>query len=187
MPPTLARLLSAAFGVLLLVTVTAATPHPAVASCVGPVALVDSLQAADVVIVGTVVATANQDRMATVSLEEVWKGPALPALLTVDGGPGGGAIASSVDRSFERGIRYLFVLSGGDQGIFHDNACSATTPWEDAFAALRPADAPTQAVEKTENPNAFDISGVVGPALVAVIVALALLGTGLLARGRQQG
>jgi hypothetical protein len=166
--------------------IAAALPGTAAASCVVPQPLAESVRAADVVIVGTVGATENQGRWATINVEEIWKGPDLPPTAVVRAGPAGDTF-SSVDRTFDAGVRYLFLLGRDAQGGLTDNACSLTTPWEVGLAALRPADfrAPTAIDDPDDAADAGDAAALVVPAIVALLVAAALLGIGLLARGRQ--
>jgi hypothetical protein len=160
----------------------AALPGTATASCVILPSLAESIRAAEVVIVGTVTATENRDRWASIAVEEIWKGPDLPPNVIVRGGPAGDT-ASSVDRTFDAGVRYLFLVSLDGQGGLADNACSQTTPWDDGLAASRPADARApSAIDDTA--GAGDPADLIVPALVALLVAAVLLGIGLLARGR---
>jgi hypothetical protein len=112
-------------------------PRPVSASCAGIVSLEEALLMAETVFVGSVVQVENQGRWATVRVEERWKGARdLPETVQVRGGPEPGT-ATSVDRLFAPG-RYLFLVTRGP-GYLEDNACSATTPWTDDLAGLRPA------------------------------------------------
>jgi hypothetical protein len=181
--------LSRAFVVVatagLVVGAALLAPGPLNASCAlppganGPV-----LDDAEIVIVGTVRATAEAGRWATVVVHEVWRGPDLPAELLVKGGEGGN-MWTSVDRTYEVGVRYLFAVTGGENGALRDNACSATTEWSEDLGALRPADARIPAGETSEDIAGFDLGGVVPVVLVVAIVATVLLGAGLVARGRE--
>ncbi|MDP9334058.1 MAG: hypothetical protein M3Q30_12235 [Actinomycetota bacterium] len=99
---------------------------------------------ADLVVVGVVTRVTNRDRWATVAVEEVWKGTWSERRVNVRAGPAdppGGTTeaASSVDRSYVLGTRYLmfasdpkahgWVASWGADGRFEDNNCSATQPY----------------------------------------------------------
>ena len=100
------RLVAAA----LLTLAGLAAPAGASASCAIPPGGADDLwKSADAVFVGTVTAIANNARWATVRVEEVWQGPDQPAEVVVRGGPEGNT-ATSVDRSYTVGIRYLFAV-----------------------------------------------------------------------------
>jgi hypothetical protein len=161
----------------------AALPGTAVASCIMPPPLAESIRLAEVVIVGTVGATENRARWATINVEEIWKGPDLPPTVIVRAGPAGDTF-SSIDRTFDAGVRYLFLLGRDEQGGFTDNACSQTTPWEVGLAALRPADfRPPTVIDGTA--DAGDPAELLVPAIVALLVAAVLLAIGLLARGRR--
>lgn len=161
-----------------------AAPGRAVASCAVLPGAGAVLDLADVVLVGTVTTVVNQARWATVRVEEVWKGPDQPLDVIVQGGPGGNA-ATSVDRTYVVGTRYLFALSVSD-GNLVDNACTATTP-ADAIdlAGLRPADArsPIGAAGPEHDPGP-DLGGVIGPVAVAALVAGLLIVVVAFARRR---
>lgn len=158
-------------------------PAAASASCAMPIPIEEAIRSAEVVITGTVTATENDGRWASVEVHEIWKGPDLPAMVVVRGGPGPG-VASSVDRSFTAGARYLFVVSLDGQGGLSDNVCSATTEMGAGDNALRPADFRPPTPAETSDAG-VDLGGLVAPVGVAVLVAAALLAMGLLARGRQ--
>lgn len=141
---------------------------------------------ADIVFVGTVSATAENNSWATVSIEEVWKGPDLPAVFQVRGGEGGN-VATSVDREFKAGTRYLFVPYEMQDGFASDNSCSATQEWDAALVGLRPADARGPIGGTPPAPAPFDLAGALAPIGVAALVAGVLLAVGLLSRSRQPG
>lgn len=116
---------------------------PASASCMFDDRPVEAkVQEATFVAVGTVVATRHGGTTAEVQLDEVWKGDASLRRIVVQGGSGQDGMATSVDRSFVEGTRYL-LFPQPDGNIFLDNACSATQEWSDDLAAARPADATT--------------------------------------------
>lgn len=122
---------------LAAVAATLLSAAPAGASCAtaGPIA--QQLQAATVVFVGRVVTTTNKGRTANVRVEQVWKGAPVYDRVTVKGGPDGDGVASSVDRAFNAGGRYLFVPTR-EGGQFRDNACSATVEYSGALAPFAP-------------------------------------------------
>ena len=169
-----------------------AAPRAVQARCVEPTPIEEAVRTSDVVIVGTVTAVAEEGTRATVQVEEIWRAPATLAIepeVLVHGGPGG---RTSVDRTFEAGTRYLFTITLGEDGRLTDSQCSSTMVWDAKLVPLRPAGAiqPQPGGDGTAQPTAgeaapFDPWSVIGPAGVAIAVALALLGAGLLARGRQ--
>ncbi len=126
-------------------------PITATASC----AIVtggDPIVSAPLVFVGTVISTGDGGRRARVRVESIWYGQHLPTYLEVSGSPVSGSAATSVDRTYQAGQRYLFVpevgtgpiqspLQGPLQGPLMDNACSATQPFTAALAAQAPASA----------------------------------------------
>ncbi len=178
---------AAAFLATLALIALIALPPAVEARCAEPAPIQDAIRTADVVIVGTVTALANEDTRATVSVAEVWRGPALPAEVVVQGGPGG---RTSVDRTFVLGTRYLFTLTLDEVGDLHDSLCSSTIEWDPQLEALRPPNAVQPAANDAAQPTVtevapFDPGSLAGPAAVALAVALALLVAGLLARGRQ--
>lgn len=100
---------------------------------------------APVVFVGTVASTTHGGRLAVVDVESVWNGPDLPPRLEVRGSPAiltpvpaGMGVATSVDRHFQAGGRYLFVPANR-QPPFEDNSCSLTRVYAPDVDALRPA------------------------------------------------
>ena len=158
-------------------------PATASASCAMPIPIEEAIRSAEVVITGTVTATDNQGRWASVEVHEIWRGPDLPSTVVIRGGPGPGS-GTSIDRTFTAGVRYLFVAGLDGQGGLTDNACSATTEMGAGDNALRPADFRTPTPAEA-SPAGADLGGLVAPVGVALLVAAALLAMGLLARGRQ--
>jgi hypothetical protein len=158
-----------------------ATPGTALADCMMPPPVEEVVESAEIVFVGTVNATTNRGTWANVTVEEVWRGPDQPSTIVVHGGPAGNA-ATSVDRGFEVGVKYLFFPYADAQVGLADNSCTSTQPWAEPMAALRPADArqPTGEVPAA----GFDVGGIVGPLAVAIVVGGLLFGVALLARGR---
>lgn len=108
---------------------------------------------APLVFVGTVLSTANHDRVARVRVEEVWKGPKLPNEVEVRGTAFTGEenAATSVDRSFRTGVRYLFVpCHTGDASSdevaaapLDDGLCTATQEYRAELEEFRPASVTT--------------------------------------------
>ncbi len=125
------------------------------ASCAGEPRLHDLLVSARLVFVGTVVFTSDNDRVARVKVDSIWKGPNLPAYVDVHGSPVSGPFAaSSVDRKYRAGERDLFVFFS-DRPPFQDSSCSATQPYTAELSALAPAGArppaPPSAGEQAQN------------------------------------
>ncbi len=140
----------AAVAIVISTVVTLAWPAPAGASCIPPLAVPDAIAQADLVVVGTVTATRSRDRIANVAVEEIWKGDVGPTV-EVFGGPDREDAATSVDRVYEVGTRYLiFAFEPGAHaalgtfgGQYEDTDCSTTQPWNESLAAFRPATATT--------------------------------------------
>jgi hypothetical protein len=155
-------LLAAIAGMLMSVVPTAA-------SCLPPVPIDEALRSSDSIFVGTVAGLANQGRTATFAVDEVWRGPDLPARAVVNGGPEGNTF-TSVDRTWEAGAKYLVFASVVDTRLT-DNACSNTQIWTDELAVHRPTDArpPSDATDEGSE------TGIGGP-LLALILTIALIG-----------
>lgn len=114
-------------------------PGAAQASCAVQLPLSESLAASSVVFTGTVVSVAGGDRIATVLVDEVWKGGALPEQVEVRGGPGDPQSITSVDRSFVKGDKYLFMPIN-EAPPFEDNACTATQEYSPGLENARSLD-----------------------------------------------
>ncbi len=160
-------------------------PGGASASCLALPPGQAAWASADAVFVGTVTSVANGARWATVHVEEVWIGPDQPAEVVVRGGPEGNT-ATSVDRSYTVGMRYVFGVTVVD-GQLHDSACSGTTQ-ADAIDldAMRPDDVRQPVGGTPESAGGgLDLAGIAGPAALIAVVAGLLLATVLLARRRE--
>jgi hypothetical protein len=139
------------------------------ASCVVSPPLGEAVRAGEVVFVGTVTRVDNGGRWATVRVEERWRSVApLPDVVEVRGGPEAGA-ATSVDRVYAPG-RFLFVVAPGP-GYLADNACTATRPWSNDLAVLRPTGVqPAPEVVADAPPSLLDQVDAIP--VVALVVAL---------------
>jgi hypothetical protein len=135
--------------------------------------LAGQIDAAPTVFVGTVIRTSNNDRVARVRVESVWKGPAVPTFVTVSGTPAQGSAATSVDRSFAVGQRYLLVPSTGSSP-FQDSSCSATQLYSTQLDALKPAtaQAPTPGSDGLD-PTGWWLPAWIFPALAGLLLAAA--------------
>lgn len=171
----------------ILAFVSLLAPTAASASCIPPVPGESPWASADAVFVGTVTSIANNARWATVHVEEVWIGPDQPVEVVVRGGPEGNT-ATSVDRTYLVGVRYVFGVTIVD-GVLQDSACSGTTQAEAIdLEAMRPADVrpPTGAgTDPTGQEGGFDLGGVVAPLLLVGAIGGLLAGTVVLARRRE--
>jgi hypothetical protein len=150
------------------------------ASCAGggpgSPSLGDRIAAAQTVFVGTVVYTSDQDRVARVKVESVWRGPALPAYVDVHGSPVSGPFTvSSIDRHYQSGTRYLFVPANANPP-FDDNSCSLTQPYTADLGAYAPSDAraPVPATFSDYIQNFVGQNAWVIPLLVVLLAAFAL-------------
>lgn len=132
------RLLVLILGCLIISVIAATAAH---ASCAGPQGpLKKRLTTYSTVFVGTVTDTAGGGRLATVKVEAVWRGE-VPPTATVAGGETGPGVASSVDRSYEEGNRYLFTPYDFRAGRYNDNICTDTQRWTRKIERLRPSGA----------------------------------------------
>ena len=135
---------SAVVGMVVVFLVLA--PEWAAASCAPPVGIPEAIRRADVVVVGTVTATHSRDRIATVSIDEVWKGN-IAETFEVHGGPTADNMMTTVERTYTAGRRYLIFAfeptahdSTGSFGArYEDNNCSNTQPWQASLARYRPS------------------------------------------------
>lgn len=165
--------------------------RPASASCVPPEPLAARVAEAPVVFVGTVLSTANDDRVAQVRVEEVWKGPKLPDQVEVRGTQFSAQenARSSVDRTFRIAVRYLFVpRDDGDSSsaavgtsVFDDHLCTATQEYRPDLDEFRPASVagPTGPGDGEEQAPAAGGEGRgVLPLAAAATAALALVAAG---------
>ncbi len=147
-----------------------ATPA-ALGACASPPTMAEAAAAGAVVFVGSVVYLENDNRWATVQVEERWQGAGQLGATVEVHGSGDPGVQTQIDRSYET-ARYLFVVQDGP-GYLVDNACSGTVAWSDALARLRPpgvAAAPGLAVS---TPLADIDPGIVLP-LIALLTALAI-------------
>jgi hypothetical protein len=130
------------------------------------------------VFVGTVTFTSDNDRVARVKVESIWRGPELPAYVDVHGSPVSGlSAASSVDRKYSAGTRYLFVLFSANQPL-QDNSCSATQVYTTEVAALAPGDArqPAPATAFDDVQNAISQYWLRALGLLAIVGAVVFIG-----------
>jgi len=152
------------------------------ASCAQPVALPTAIASAPAVFVGTVTGLDRGGRVATVDVDEVWKGDGVAAVVQVAGSPDLASAATSVDRTYGVGQRYLFVPAGGAGDHFEDNSCTLTQPYSAALTAVRPT---------TAHRPLVDTGGTTPRSLLvgtfAAAAALALVAAILVGRRRQGG
>lgn len=174
-----------AFGVLpaLSCLVILARPATTLASCVQGPDIKAAVTSADIVFIGVVTATANERSPARIAVQEIWRGPDQPAEVLMRVGSVGN-VATSVDRTVEVGVKYLFVPYLDIDGVLSDNACTSTMEWSPDLEGLRPADARAPIGGATPDAGS-DFGGLIGPFVIALVVAGVLLVVGLLARGRQ--
>jgi hypothetical protein len=147
-----------------LLSVAFASPSVASADCFVQVAGAQAMTRAPIVFTGTVTATAGN--VATVDVQEIWKGPNLSDPVTVDGG----SPDLEDHRGWRIGRRYLFFPNVDADGNLIDNGCSATSVYHPAFDALRPAGA--------HPPQGPPTSGVPGsPPIAALFLAILVIGS----------
>lgn len=159
-----------------ILSVFIVTAGPASASCLMPPPLKEAIAQSPVVFVGEVLKSSNSDRTATVQVIEIWKGSVPEGTVEVLGGPEADNTATSVDRTFEAGVTYLFVLyQGMKDGRFQDNSCSSTRPYKDHYDSLRPASAQVL----SPNSGGRDVAQGVAFPIVPVVLVVLLLVAGL--------
>ena len=129
---------------------------PAQASCALPPPLRTAIAQSEHVFVGTVTNLENSRRWATVEVEEVWNDEDLPEEVEVRAGPkdppGPISSASSVDRSFRLGQRYIFLPFERRGSIFIDNACSRTSRFRPSYERFAPES--PEPPQETDQPSA---------------------------------
>lgn len=148
------------------------------ASCRSPDPLEQSVEQAPLIFVGTVIGLANDDRTATVTVEEIWKGPRLPVEVRVAGGYDEPGVFTSVDRTFEMGVTYLFFPSTTTEPL-EDNACSATQELDSTIEAFRP-----DVVNSPKPPPGSGSSPLLWAGAAVGLAALVFGGAVLVQRGR---
>jgi hypothetical protein len=136
---------------VLALALLGAAPSGAAASCAVPTSLPEQIQAAALVFVGTVLSTSDNNRIAYVRVESIWKGPLVAEYVNVHGSPGSAGTVTSVDRHYQAGTRYLFILYSAEQPL-QDNDCTGTQPYTSALAPLKPSDARPPAVNYPTDP-----------------------------------
>jgi hypothetical protein len=141
----------------------------------GPSTLAAQVSAAPIAFVGTVIGTASNDRVAWVKVESIWTGPVIPTFVTVVGTPDQASAATSVDRTYRLGQRYLFVPFTASPP-FQDNSCSATQVYSSQLDALKPAMAQPPApgsdrADPTTSSPPFWVWPILAGALVVGIVS----------------
>jgi len=115
-------------------------PTAVVASCAAIPQLGPAIRDAPAVFVGTVTSVDHGGRVATVHVEDVWKGR-VGADVQVVGTPELNAAATSVDRFYSAAQKYLFIPFAGGGDSYQDNSCTLTQPYSVGLAAYRPSDA----------------------------------------------
>ncbi len=135
------------------------------------------------VFVGTVVATSNGDREATVRVESIWRGPDLLTYVRVSGTPEPGAQATSVDRKYQVDKRYLFVPENSSSP-FQDNNCTATQLYTTALASQAPSAARPPQPGGDPSPPGPNLLAWIGIGVVLLLLALGLAGWRLRPRGQ---
>jgi hypothetical protein len=118
-----------------------------------------------------------------VRVEERWRGPNLPEIVQVRGGPEPGT-ASGEDRTYVVG-RYLFVVQNGP-GYLIDDACTATTPWTDALARMRPPTVQPNLTGGAGETPAVTLTTLVPVVALAVALVIATLSYLLIVRARRR-
>jgi hypothetical protein len=170
---------------LILLVVVLATlvrlPTVVLASCAATPQGATAIRDAPLAFIGTVTSVDNAGRVANVHVEDVWKGKGVATDVQVVGSPELGAAATSVDRTYTVGQKYLFVPFSGSGKRFEDDNCTLTQPYSAGLAAFRPSDAPGSPRLTATSSQAW--FAVVGGLVVLVVFAL----VGITQRRRRTG
>ena len=166
------------------------TRGSASASCATTPSVEQALKDADLVFVGMVTSTRSQGRVAFVRVEDRWKGTGEPRV-DVYGGPAADNAATSVDRRYQSGQRYLFFVQeparhgrhGAFAGRYQDNGCSATRPYTVDLAAFRPSTAVVIASPEVTQPQSSTASWR-WPAAIGATAIVALAAAMVISRRR---
>jgi hypothetical protein len=118
-------------------------PVTVLASCAVTPHLASAISDAPAVFVGTVTSVDHAGRVATVHVEDIWKGR-VSADVQLVGTPDLSAGATSVDRYYSVGQKYLFIPYAGSDNSFEDNNCTLTQAYTAGLVTFRPAGAPGQ-------------------------------------------
>ena len=167
------------------------TVAPARAACNKPVDQITAMNLADSVFVGQVMELSDVNRVATMRVLEIWKGPDLGAQVTVNGSFSGSPQVLLSDRTYVLGATYL-VVPFGRRSPFFDEACSGTRPYSPLGGQIPPQFQNAVGTPTARMPAAFGVaddtsdgSGRAGSLLIGGGV-LAALGLVLLARRRRK-
>ncbi len=143
---------------------------PVAADCATQATIPDALRSRDTVFVGTVYSLENDNRWATVLVDERWhNADGIPDTVFIHGGPGPNVTGS--DQRVYEATRYVFDVTNTGP-YFEDSICTATTPWTADLAQYRPTNVAEASGSSSGSP--FDIMNSPELVLVAVLI-LALL------------
>ena len=176
------------------ITLLLVIASPAPASGAPPMPLTDAIGSSDLVLVGTVTSARSNNRIATVAVEDLWKGES-DAVIEVAGGPDAANRATSVDRTYTVGTRYLFFIfepvAHGSPGTFgaryEDNNCTDTRPYTADLDSLRPVSArrvasspptapaaPAPAASSSDSAAVSYIAAAAGSAVAVALLAIVI-------------
>jgi hypothetical protein len=157
-------------------------PTAALASCAVAPQLATALSNAPAVFVGTVTSVDHAGRVADVHVGDVWKGRVAAAVQVV-GTPDLTAGATTVDRYYTVGQKYLFIPFAGGGDRFQDNNCTLTQPYSAGLAGFRPSNAvgpppapsPSDAAALPRAPQTSPWAPfAIGGGLIVIVVAMLL-------------
>jgi hypothetical protein len=169
-------------GLAALVGAAVFAPQPAMASCIEPPPLPDAYARAEAVFAGTVDGVDLGGRLATVTVELVWKGEVAEKVQVQGTDMLDPNMITSVDRTYQAGFTYVFFVTVGGVG-FMDNACTSTQEMTaDLVAQLdevrgSPGSAPVSSPTRPEpgTSSGFDLVWVAFGAGVALMVVGAVI------------
>jgi hypothetical protein len=169
-------------GLATLIGAAVFAPQAALASCIEPPPLPDAYAGAEAVFSGTVDAVDMGGRLATVTVDLVWKGEVADEVQVQGTDMLEANMITSVDRTYQPGFNYVFFVTVGGVG-FKDNACTLTQETTaDVVAQLdevrgspgsAPASSPTEAEPETS--SGLDLVWVAFGAGVALMVVGAVI------------
>ena len=132
------------------------------------------------VFVGTVASVDATRNVATIDVQEIWRGPNLADPIAVSGGQ---SVPGSSALQWEVGQRYLVIPTVTSAGDLVADGCSPTSVYKAEYDAFRPAGAyPPQGPPTSGVPGAPPIA-----AIFLVILVLGSIGGFFLYRTRPPG
>jgi len=154
------------------------------ADCAFVATVPDAMSGRDILFVGTVVNLENDNRWATVLVNERWQNAdGLADTVEVRGGPAPG-IVSSTERGYTQG-RYLFDVTNLGPYL-EDTSCSATTQWSEDLARYRPSNVAQTSSSSGSPLDALNSSDLILAAALVLALLVAVVTYILILRRRKR-